>query len=104
MKPVRLAREANREITEAATWYESRQTGLSDKFLDEIDGVLVRIRRHPESFTVIPDTSPKLAIRRALLSRFPYALIFLELEKEIRVIAAAHLKRRPTYWLRRLPM
>jgi plasmid stabilization system protein ParE len=36
------------------------------------------------------------------LTRFPYALVFLELETEIRVLAVAHAKRHPDYWLNRL--
>jgi len=35
--------------------------------------------------------------------RFPYALMFLELKTEIRVLAVAHATRHPDYWLNRLP-
>jgi toxin ParE1/3/4 len=41
-------------------------------------------------------------IRRALLLRFPYALIFVDLGAEIRVLAPAHTKRRAGYWLNRV--
>ena len=40
--------------------------------------------------------------RPLFLSRFPYALVFLELKTEIRVLAVAHAKRDPDYWLKRL--
>jgi hypothetical protein len=43
-----------------------------------------------------------LAIRRVLLSKFPYAVLFLELADDIRIIAIAHLKREPEYWLNRI--
>lgn len=43
-----------------------------------------------------------LEIRRALMVRYPYALVFFELKDEIRIIAVAHDKRRPNYWLYRL--
>jgi len=43
-----------------------------------------------------------LEVRRALMSVFPYALIFLELKREIRVIAVAHTSRRPGYWIYRV--
>jgi hypothetical protein len=33
---------------------------------------------------------------------FSYELIFSELKKDIRVIAVAHVRRRPGYWLNRL--
>lgn len=41
-------------------------------------------------------------MRRVLLSKFPYAVLFLELADDIRIIAVAHLKRDPEYWLNRL--
>ncbi len=43
-----------------------------------------------------------LVIRRARLSRFPYAVIFMALGTEIRVLAVAHAKRRPGYGLDRV--
>jgi toxin ParE1/3/4 len=102
MKPARLTPAANREIAEAAEWYEARQAGLSDRFFDEIDNALALIQRHPAAFSLLPDLPLDLCVRRALLDRFPYCLIFLELRSEIRVIAVSHLKRRPDYWLSRL--
>jgi hypothetical protein len=43
-----------------------------------------------------------LAIRRARLPRFQYAVIFMDLGTEIRVLAVAHAKRRPGHWLDRV--
>jgi hypothetical protein len=37
-------------------------------------------------------------VRRKFLSRFPYGVIFAAEEDRIRVVAIAHLKRRPEYW------
>jgi hypothetical protein len=48
------------------------------------------------------DTPPELKIRRALMPRFPYSAVFPELPSEIRIVARAHLKRRPRYWLHRV--
>jgi plasmid stabilization system protein ParE len=102
MKPVRLAPEAAREVDEAAGWYESRQAGLAVRFLDELDQTLLQIRRHPSAFPCLEDVPADLEVRRALMSRFPYGLIFLELRKDIRVVAVAHAKRRPGYWIHRI--
>jgi hypothetical protein len=33
--------------------------------------------------------------RKPRLKRFPYALVFIELTEEVRVVAFAHMKRRP---------
>ena len=102
MKPVRLAPEAVTELADAAVWYESRSPGLARRFLQEFETVLRVIESRSASFPRLLDTSPELNIRRALLPRFPYASIFIELPSEIRILAVAHVKRRPGYWLNRI--
>ncbi|MCG3774999.1 MAG: hypothetical protein JW395_1827 [Nitrospira sp.] len=102
MKPVSLSPEAVVELIEAACWYETRQPGLAVKFLQEIDQAQQAIQSRPLSFPRLANTAVDLEIRRALLPRFPYALVFLELQTEIRVLAIAHAKRHPDYWLNRL--
>jgi toxin ParE1/3/4 len=39
---------------------------------------------------------------RVGLPRFPYAVVFLVRVEELRVLAIAHAKRRPGYWLSRV--
>ena len=102
MKPLRIAREALDELSAAAEWYDARRYGLGDRFLGEVQVVAEAIRSRPASFPQLAETLTDLAIRRALLPRFPYALVFLELQEEIRIIAAAHTKRDSRYWLDRL--
>ncbi len=102
MKAVRLAPEAVEELADSAAWYESRQAGLAAKFLDEFERMLVLIASRPVSFPRLLDMPPDLSIRRALLPRFPYALVFMELGDEVRVLAVAHVKRQPGYWLNRV--
>lgn len=101
MKSVRFTPGALAELTDSAVWYESRQPGLSDRFLEEFEQQLDLIRERPASFALLPEIK-KMEVRRALLPHFPYSLIFLDLEDEIRVLAVAHQKRQPGYWLPRL--
>ena len=102
MKPSRLSREALEELFEAAERYESKQPGLADRFMEDVNERLTLIREFPASFPVLRASPPGFEIRRALLQTFPYALVFLELETEIRIVAVAHHRRRPNYWLSRV--
>ena len=104
MKAVRLAEEAIGELLEAAVWYRARRPGLESEFLAEFDGVLPLIGSSPASFPRLLDVPADLVIRRALLPRFPYAVIFMDLAEQIRILAVAHAKRRPGYWLDRVGM
>jgi plasmid stabilization system protein ParE len=102
VKAVRLSDEAIDELLEAAAWYRMRRPGLDSEFLAEVDRVLPLIESSPASFPRLLDLSRDLVIRRALLPRFPYAVIFMDLGEHIRVLAVAHAKRRPGYWLDRV--
>ena len=102
MRPARLSAEAVEELSEAAVWYRDQQPGLELEFLTEVDRLLPLIETSPASFPRILDLPADLEIRRALLPRFPYALVFMELETETRILAVAHVKRRPGYWLNRV--
>jgi hypothetical protein len=42
-----------------------------------------------------------LAVRRAPIKGFPYHVIYLETAETIHILAFAHDKRRPAYWLPR---
>ena len=104
MKAVRLSEEAIDELLEAAVWYRTRRPGLESEFLAEFDRVLPLIGSSPASFPRLLDLPADLVIRRALLPRFPYAVILMDLAEQIWVLAVAHAKRRPGYWLDRVEM
>jgi toxin ParE1/3/4 len=100
---IKLAPPVLDEIDEAVAWYDKKRIGLSDELLSEVDRVLGQIETRPRSFLRLCDVPEDLTIRRALLERFPFALVFLELpEENIRDVAFAHTKRRPGYWLDRV--
>ena len=100
---IQLAPEVLEEIDEAVTWYDKRRLGLSDELLTEVERMLDQIEARPRSFSRLRDIPEDLTVRRALLDRFPFALLFLELREGcVRVVAFAHTKRRPGYWLSRV--
>jgi len=99
---VRFAPEVPDELAAAVLWYEARRQGLGREFLDEVQATLPLVDERPRSFPRLQAVDATLEIRRALLARFPYALVFLVREDEVRVLAVAHARRRPGYWLSRV--
>ena len=102
MTHVRFAPEVPDELAEAVLWYEARRQGLGSEFLVQVEATLPLVESRPRSFPRLQDVVATLEIRRALLARFPYALVFLVREEEVRVLAVAHAKRKPGYWLSRV--
>ncbi len=88
---------AQTELDEAYQWYETQQKSLGLRFLNEIDASLRRMATYPESFIQIND-----GIRRCLVKRFPYGILYgIDAEKII-VVAIMHLHRKPDYWVTRI--
>jgi len=102
VKECRLSHEAVGEIAEAKAWYGARQPGLDTEFLDEVERVLPLLAEQPQSFPLLLDLPEDLSIRRALLPRFPCALVFVDLPAQVRVLAVVHLRRQSGYWLHRV--
>ncbi|MFL6194826.1 MAG: type II toxin-antitoxin system RelE/ParE family toxin [Thermoanaerobaculia bacterium] len=97
MKGVRFNRLAERELQEAIVFYDEESPGLGDRFLDEVETGTAFILSHPEA-------SPRIlgTIRRLVLPSFPYSLLYRPLPSGgIRILAVAHQKRQPDYWIGR---
>lgn len=79
---VRLLEVAQRELDEAIV---------------EALAAIERIRRFPDGWHPMgPD------LRRCLLRRFPYGLIYGKEDADIVLVAVAHTRRRPEYWRGRI--
>lgn len=89
-------RLAEHELNEAAQYYDREEPGLGIAFLEEADRCLRVIQEAPEAGGVLHGT-----VRRRLLRRFPYALLYKINPSGIRILAVMNLRRRPTYWLGR---
>ena len=89
-------RLADRELNEAAQYYDLENPGLGSSFLYEVDRCLQSIEDHPEAGIIL-----RGSVRRRLLHRFPYALLYKIKPDGIRILAVMNLKRRPTYWVGR---
>lgn len=99
---IELHPEARAELRAAALWYEEQRPGLGDDFVAEVSRALDRIGETPAAFPIWPGTSAApVMIRRAVMDRFPYVIGFEVHAEHVLVLAIAHAKRRPLYWLAR---
>lgn len=88
---------ARAEFDEAADRYESERPGLGAAFIAEV-------RRTADRAAAAPLTGSPYGrqVRRMLVRRFPYALVYAVESERVFVVAVAHHRRRPRYWGRRL--
>jgi toxin ParE1/3/4 len=88
---------AERELNEAAQYYQLESPGLGTAFLAEVEHSCSAIIEYPDAAPAV-----RGSIRRRLLRRFPYALLYTVRPDVVRILAVMNLKRRPTYWLGRV--
>jgi hypothetical protein len=91
---------ARREAERERAYYE-RAAGLGDDFIAELAVVLESIRRMPETSSVV-ETVRGEAVRRVLLERFPFKVVYVVRSRLVLVVAIAHTSRHPDYWKFRL--
>jgi len=95
-EPIWLHPEAIREARAARKWYEDLNVDAADAFMAELDTAIERIEQGPRTWP------PYLGgTRRYLLHRFPFSIVFRETPSRIEIVAVAHGRRRPGYWLGR---
>jgi plasmid stabilization system protein ParE len=94
---VRFLKPAESELDDAVAWYNEQATGLGVEFLDELDRAIRRALTHPFSCLEIEP-----GLRRCLLARFPYGLVYGVDGDTVVIVAVAHLHREPRYWSDRI--
>jgi plasmid stabilization system protein ParE len=88
--------EAERELNEAVDYYEQCRKNLGREFLLEVYSAVERINAYPTAWPVIEDH-----IRRCLIRRFPFGVLYHTEQEKILILAIMHLHRRPGYWKER---
>jgi plasmid stabilization system protein ParE len=97
MKRVTFHEGAESELIEAARYYEARTPDLGLAFLLDVEDAVEQILANPGAFQLVGTE-----VRHKLLRRFPYSVMYVIEPDRIRVVAIAHQRRRPSYWLHRL--
>jgi plasmid stabilization system protein ParE len=97
MRVVQFLAAASEELEAAASYYENHQSGLGHQLIAEA-------RKTRDRIVALPNAAPEIrsGIRRRTIHRFPYHIIYRVTDDQILVIAVAHKRRRPDYWLGRM--
>lgn len=93
---VEFSLEAKAEFEDSERYYECQVQELGAQFRTDVRNALIRIRNWPLAAQV-----ERGDIRRMMLGRFPYKLLYSVEADRIYIIAVAHLHRAPDYWINR---
>ena len=85
--------EARRELLEAIDYYNGIEPGLGASFLVEIEAAIFLVLEFPTLWVEIEN-----GIRRCLVRRFPYAVLYTAEAGRVFILAFMHTRRKPGYW------
>lgn len=97
MKPHRFHPAALAEYREAVLWYG---VDGAESFAAAVDSAIDELCEHPARWSFWPGRSD--VRRRVLRDPFPYSIAYLDEPSLVWIVAVAHQKRRPGYWIPRL--
>ena len=88
---------AARELLDAGDYYDDLVFGLGKKFVIEIERCFKIIKVNPLAYPIISEN-----IRKAVVIKFPYSILYLVDIKTAYVLAVMHQKQKPKYWAERV--
>lgn len=88
---------AELEIIDAVSFFQSERPELGAALIDEIERAIHQILTHRFSCQLVNRT-----VRRKVLRRFPYNIMYSVKPESIRILAIASQRRRPFYWRSRV--
>jgi len=92
-RPIVLTEDAREDIEDARAWYRRQSNVLARDFSRSLRACLEGIEQFPERHTSVHRN-----IRRALLQRFPYMILYVRLGDVTAVIGCFHMHRNPRDW------
>ena len=93
--PVVFRRRFQNDLGAGFDWYEEQRPGLGEQFLSAVRSTLESIELYPELFISVHGD-----VRRAIVSRFPFAIFYLVEPRRIVVLRVLHTARDPKLWPR----
>ena len=88
--------EAEEELNNAIDYYEEIESGLGYDFALEVYSAIKRSDEFPKAWAELTEN-----IRRSLVRRFPYGILYSEEQNGIYILSVMNLHRKPKYWQHR---
>jgi plasmid stabilization system protein ParE len=94
--------EAHEELRASVHWYEDRRERWGDKFADAVESAIDSIVGSPTSWGFYRGIRRTPQVYCRSLAGFPYDIVYLVRGGEVYIVAYAHERRSPGYWVRRI--
>lgn len=89
--------QAANEFEDAVIYYEDCQIGLGKQLTQEMGVAIQLVLAYPLAWALVDHQ-----VRRVLVRRFPFGLLYTVINDEIYILAVMNLNKAPNYWKTRL--
>jgi toxin ParE1/3/4 len=96
-KALEIHPSALSDLKSSISWYLERSEPAAVEFASEVDRAVALVVESPARWP-----SGEHGIRKFVLNRFPFAVVYREKLTTIQILAIAHGHRNPEYWKGRL--
>ena len=83
-----VKQEAHQDTIEAYNYYEEKQSGLGEMFLETLRHRYHELAEHPTYYSYIDEDTLKV-LRDVRLEKFPYVVVYEIIDKEV-IVYAVH--------------
>ena len=94
--------EAIAEITAAGQWYERQRSGLGVEFSEAVWQEIEGLGTFPNAGSPVHGVDDTRVARQVRLRRYPYLVVYAVVDEVVQVVAVAHERQLPGYWVDRL--
>jgi hypothetical protein len=95
--------KATQEYVSAIDWHvEERDEATARHFVECVESRYTKLREERVHSNVVVGVAQELGTRRVIVPDFEYQVIFIERATFRAVLAVAHFRQEPGYWLDRL--
>ena len=102
MKPQHEHPEAAAELEGAVRWYEQQSPGVGIKLLDRVSEARKSIGEWPFLSSILAGSDAERIVRSKAVRGFPLRIIYSVEQEAVFIVAYAHMRRKPGYWIDRL--
>jgi hypothetical protein len=92
-----ISQTAVDDYVEAVDTYGAESLALGERLRERIKQTYAKIRANPRAFARVHEVA-HIEVRKAIVPRFPYSIVFYMEKTGPSIVAVAHAKREPLYW------
>lgn len=101
-RALRIHPGAEAEMEAAAAFLEERTPGAGNDFVVAVGATMRNARARPRIGSLVTAQRSKVEIRRMRVRPNDYQVVYVVYADHVLVVAVAHNKRKPLYWLGRV--